>query len=615
MKIGIALFAYNRSWHFQQVVKGLQKNDSVDRVYIFQDGLKCDEHRHEWEKVQEIIKSISWCETIYYCSNVNKGLAKSIINGINIVLKDNDAVIVLEDDCVPTENFVTFMKACFEKYQSNKNVYSVTGYSWPIKISKDQYDIYGCGRISSWGWGTWKDRWEQYKIDYEAFKRIKEDKDKSKNLAIWGNDLEQTVIGNIKGETDSWAVYWALYVIEKGGICINPYVSLIQNVGFDGTGVHCGFTDQFQVNISDGLQTEFALPDDIKILHKAEVACVDLFGSYTAINEESEMKENVLVYGLGNFYFSYEKDINEKYNVKAFIDRRKKGWFAGKKIIRPEDIQKYEYDKVIIMVRDMQEIIVIIKRLIDIKINSEKIVIGYNLCKNYIQQGIEVKVLSDGKLLVDFGNHSIRVKTKNEFDNIYKVFLKQKYNYYINNKQKDIIFDIGMNVGETSLYFVQRENTEKVFGYEPFDEFNTAKENLKDYLSDTNRLEIFHYGLSNENTRRSVSRKDTGKVEYIEVRKVYEELEPIVRLYPHNNIVLKIDCDREETEILDEIFQSKIVNNITLIILKGYHKRKENILNFLKNVEFSWWYENISESEDIIYAYRYKTINAEKECK
>ena len=59
MKVGIAVFAYNRSWHFQQVLNGLRKNDYVNKLYIFQDGLKCEEHREEWEKVRKIIDNIT----------------------------------------------------------------------------------------------------------------------------------------------------------------------------------------------------------------------------------------------------------------------------------------------------------------------------------------------------------------------------------------------------------------------------------------------------------------------------------------------------------------------------------------------------------------------------
>ena len=80
IKIGISIFAYNRSWHLQQVLDGLQKNENVDKLYIFQDGLKYETHRQEWEKVKKIIENISWCEKVCIFSDKNKGLAKSVVD-------------------------------------------------------------------------------------------------------------------------------------------------------------------------------------------------------------------------------------------------------------------------------------------------------------------------------------------------------------------------------------------------------------------------------------------------------------------------------------------------------------------------------------------------------
>ena len=110
MKTGIAVFAYNRSRHLQQVLDGLQKNRNVDKLYMFQDGLKCEAHRREWEKVRDVIKNITWCEVQSSFAEENRGLADSIVEGINHVLAENDAVIVLEDDCVPAPDFIDFME-------------------------------------------------------------------------------------------------------------------------------------------------------------------------------------------------------------------------------------------------------------------------------------------------------------------------------------------------------------------------------------------------------------------------------------------------------------------------------------------------------------------------
>ena len=180
MKIGIAVFAYNRSRHLRKVIEGLKKNIGVNKLYIFHDGLKCEADRTEWEHTKEIIMNIAWCETEVYTSDKNKGLADSIIEGINIVFEENEAVIVLEDDCIPEPSFIQFMRQNLEKYCDNKNIYSVSGYSWPIDIDKKECDIYFCGRPCPWGWGTWKDRWIQYKRDYNIIIDIKKDRKASK---------------------------------------------------------------------------------------------------------------------------------------------------------------------------------------------------------------------------------------------------------------------------------------------------------------------------------------------------------------------------------------------------------------------------------------------------
>ena len=247
MKIGIIVFAYNRSWHLRQTLKALKRNSGIERVYIFQDGLKCEEHRVEWEKTKEVIENIDWCEVDYHLSERNKGLRKSILNGVNYVFKENDAVVVLEDDCVATANFMTFMRQCLEKYKEMEQVYCVSGYAWPLDFPEKKGDAYFCGRISSLGWGTWKDRWSKLEIDYEITGVLKKDAYLSEKLALWGNDMEDILVGNIKGYTDSWAVFWGLSVIKQGGVCINPYNSFIENIGFDGSGVHSGNKERAKV--------------------------------------------------------------------------------------------------------------------------------------------------------------------------------------------------------------------------------------------------------------------------------------------------------------------------------------------------------------------------------
>jgi hypothetical protein len=377
MNVGIAVFAYNRNLHLSKTLDGLKSNKEVKEIYVFQDGLKTEEHREGWEATKNVISNIDWCNVNYFLSDINKGLAKSIIDGINLVLLENDAIVVLEDDCVPAPNFINFMYQCFEKYENDKRVYSVSGYSWPIDLEKDKYDVYFIGRISSWGWGTWKDRWDKYEVDNQIVDRLKHDEKGSINLAIWGNDLEQMFKDRINGKNDSWAVYWALKVIEMDGKCVAPYESLINNIGCDGSGVNCGVGDRFKRELDISEETkEFVLQDEVEFDDKEVLAFASFYGSYTVVNYDTS-KKKVLIYGLGNYFKANEKYINDNYYIEAFIDKVKDGYYAGKRIIKSSQIEEYDYDAIVIMIQNIQESLNIAKMLRDkFDIPASRILIG-----------------------------------------------------------------------------------------------------------------------------------------------------------------------------------------------------------------------------------------------
>jgi GR25 family glycosyltransferase involved in LPS biosynthesis len=384
MKVGIAVFAYNRNIHLSKTLAGLKTNKEVKEIYVFQDGLKTESHRAGWEATKKVISDIDWCKVNYILAGENKGLARSIVSGINHVLKENDAIVVLEDDCVPTSNFMYFMLQCFEKYRDNRKVYNVSGYAWPIDVEKDEYDVYFTGRTNSWGWGTWKDRWDKYEVDDHILDRIRDYEESSLNLAMWGNDLEPMFLNRITGKNDSWAVYWSLKVIELNGLCITPYVSLIQNIGCDGSGVHCGKDDRFIVEQDTREVCKFELPDHVMTRNEVSLAFASLYGSYTAVNQDTS-KKKILIYGLGNYFKANEKYINDNFYIEAFIDKAKDGYYAGKKIIKISQVNTYQYDAIIIMLQDIQECLKVAEMLREEwNVAVDKILIGGGKYESWI---------------------------------------------------------------------------------------------------------------------------------------------------------------------------------------------------------------------------------------
>ncbi|WP_300565874.1 FkbM family methyltransferase [uncultured Acetatifactor sp.] len=634
MKIATLLFTYNRSRHTGQVIESLKNNTVLpEKLIVFQDGVRQDEDAEEWQKVNRLIHDIDWCEKEVIVSEYNKGLAESIVSGVDYAFKENDAVIVLEDDCVAAPNFIRFMEQCFERYETEKSVFSVSGYSWPIELGDAESDIYFCGRTSSWGWGTWRDRWRQYEKDYSLYKRLKMDRESSERLATWGNDIEQTVIGNVTGVTDSWGLFWVMKAIEKNALCINPYKSLIRNIGMDGSGVHCGITDGYDVEQDNFVKDSYELADKIELTAEVKEAFAGLFGSYTAVNSYSEDKEKIIVYGLGNFFISNEKSINENYFIECFIDNLKTGYYAGKKIFKAKEIGRIgDISKILIMIQDINECMKVCKELVGkYGIAIEKIELGcqyYGIYQNVIKN---VFVKGDGRWEITLGGITLCIASADQFYNAYEVLVGKIYRYYISNTRKDIVFDVGMNIGDATLFFLENKNVEKVYGYEPFREtFQLAVENLGK-CGEKGRYEICQYGLSKQEEKRKIifnegmtcgqstnmdmweqayayydalglAHADNNRLEEIEVKMASQVLGNAMNQYPNHNYILKMDCEGEEYSIIEELNAAGILGRFKVIMLEWHYKGFKKITDFIDGLGYSYFFFEKENGMGLIYA-------------
>lgn len=347
------------------------------------------------------------------------------------------------------------------------------------------------------------------------------------------------------------------------------------------------------------------------------------------------MKEKILIYGLGNFYSCFEKAINDKYEIEAFIDRQKMGEHLGKKIICIDQAEHYDYRYIVIMLNDIQECLHVSRDLIMAGIDYKKIVLGHSLYGQYSQCFDSISIFPDGDLCLTKGTINLKVRSKDEFYNVFEVLVECSYNYYINNDKKDIVFDVGMNIGGATAFFANNEKTEKVFGYEPFgDTFAVAKDNLREYLSKTEKVEIFHYGISCENSERVIGfnedmtcgqstiestrehaykryeamglvHVENEKKEIVCVKKASEVFMPIMQKYSHCNIVLKLDCEGEEYGIIKNLYEERILNEFTFIMLEWHYEGKEELLYYLGKAGFSFWCTDESDDIGMIYAYKH----------
>ena len=287
MKIATILFTYNRPRHAEMVLKNLSKNTILpDKLYIFHDGKKDNTNKEDWNKVENIIRSVNWCNCDVITSDQNKGLADSVVFGINYVFEKYDAVIVLEDDCVPHRLFMEYMTQSLSKYERENRVYCINASSEPVDVPANGSDAYFMGRINSCGWATWKDRWQCFDRDYRIVGRIKKNREINEWHQIWTQDVEETILSNIYGDTDSWAAFWALAVINRKGLCLAPYESFIDNIGFDGSGVHSGIGNPL-LKVMSSDKANFILPDKVEVVENYEKIFANYYPWTPPLQKES----------------------------------------------------------------------------------------------------------------------------------------------------------------------------------------------------------------------------------------------------------------------------------------------------------------------------------------
>ena len=247
----IALFVYNRIVHTTRTIEALQKNmgASDSTLYIFSDGPRNEADAEGVAAVRSYVKSIrGFADVILVEREQNLGLAISLISGINAVLDAHDTIIVLEDDLVTSPHFLQFMGDSLRYYEHEDQVASIQGYSFPLGIALPEN--YFLRYTGCWGWSTWRRGWAYFEPDGKKLLDQLNNLDLTKAFDLNGaypntRMLESQVSGNI----DSWAVRWHASIFLNNKLNLYPGISLVKNIGHDGSGVHCGKSKFYEVDL------------------------------------------------------------------------------------------------------------------------------------------------------------------------------------------------------------------------------------------------------------------------------------------------------------------------------------------------------------------------------
>ncbi|CAK0768582.1 Glycosyltransferase [Azospirillaceae bacterium] len=254
----IVLFVYNRPSHTQKTLEALARNTlaAQSELIIFSDAPKNEAAIDAVKAIRKMIVNLPGFASVSVVERTNNlGLAKSIISGVTEVINKFGRVIVLEDDLVTSPLFLQYMNNALDHYENDQKAFSIGGYQFPQRTmpipEHYHHDTYASYRCCSWGWATWRDRWMRIDWSMDYFDAFITSPEQQARFNRGGPDMAQMLKHQKEGRIDSWAIRFCYAHFANDMRCIYPTQSLINNIGLDNTGVHCGVDPRREHNKLD----------------------------------------------------------------------------------------------------------------------------------------------------------------------------------------------------------------------------------------------------------------------------------------------------------------------------------------------------------------------------
>lgn len=237
----IALFVFNRPSHTQRLLASLSTNAEFlnSYLYIFCDGSRRPEEDHLVAATRGVVHDFLHPNKIIIESTDNKGLAKSIRNGVSSIFEKFDRIIVLEDDLITSSVFLNYMNTALELYSNENSVMQISGHMFNVAVVKEDASLV-LPFTTSWGWGTWRRAWKHDAALRAKAEACLENKAWRFRFDQQGSyPFSRMLLNSMLGGNQSWAIWWYFQVFCSGGLTVFPGQTLVLNSGFDGTGTNC----------------------------------------------------------------------------------------------------------------------------------------------------------------------------------------------------------------------------------------------------------------------------------------------------------------------------------------------------------------------------------------
>lgn len=236
VKVPVYMNFFNRPETFKEVFAAV-KEARPYKLFLACDGPRTN-RQDDIEKIKEcqkIASDIDWnCEIYQNYSMENLRCGMRMYSGISWAFKYVDRLIILEDDCVPSQDFFVFCEELLEKYKSDDRIHMINAMNH-LGIYNNTPNSYFFGPGCCWGWATWKRAWNNMDFNMSFLQDEYSMKCVERKYPFYKEAIkigvERTNILKSGGKLSAWTYQSGMASALESQMAIVPRVNLITNIG------------------------------------------------------------------------------------------------------------------------------------------------------------------------------------------------------------------------------------------------------------------------------------------------------------------------------------------------------------------------------------------------
>lgn len=242
-----------RDEHLKKCITSLADNKLAlqTELYIGLDYPPSDKYLDGWKRIKEYVPTITGFKKVVLLEADHNLTAQGNIEFLKAHIRKlgYDSYVFTEDDNTFSPNFLEYANWGLKEFENDNSIFAVVGFK-RVNVDFLKNNVYKYPRYVAWGFATWFKKSDKMN-EFKDFGRLEQLVKSWPIRTIFTKRIytAATVLRMLKTHYILEDTLPSLLPPEEM-YCIYPKISMVRNIGFDGSGLHGGNNKEMAVRYS-----------------------------------------------------------------------------------------------------------------------------------------------------------------------------------------------------------------------------------------------------------------------------------------------------------------------------------------------------------------------------